>query len=142
MIEPLTFQSVDTDFELSNISLIKEWINKIIQQESGKLSFINFIFCNDAYLLTLNQEYLDHDTFTDIITFDYNTNQIESDIFISVERVEENATLHSTTFQNELHRVIIHGTLHLLGYKDKSKTEKELMRSKENEALNLLISTL
>lgn len=140
MTEPITFQAVEVDFELDNVPIVKNWINQIIDREKGTLHFINFIFCNDKYLLSLNQEYLDHDTLTDIITFDYSKEQIESDVFISIERVRENAIIHKTTFLNELHRVIIHGTLHLLGYKDKSSEEQALMRQKEDESLTLLLS--
>ncbi|MDX1903199.1 MAG: rRNA maturation RNase YbeY [Thermonemataceae bacterium] len=98
---------------------------------------MNFIFCDDAYLLQINQEYLNHDTYTDIITFDNAEKKgvLESDIFISVERVKENAQNLQIDFEQELRRVLIHGVLHLLGYKDKNKTQEQEMRAKEDEAL-------
>lgn len=105
-----------------------------------KLVQANFIFCSDAYLIQINREYLSHDTLTDIITFDNSDSPglIETDIFISVERVKENASLLNIRHEKELHRVMIHGILHLLGFKDKTPQEKEIMRDKENEALSYL----
>ena len=118
---------------------ITRWIKETIHSE-GKLSGdISFIFCSDNYLLEVNKQYLNHDYFTDIITFDYVENDIISgDIFISCERVIENATAFKTTFENELSRIIIHGVLHLLGYKDKIKKDKLLMTQKEDFYLALL----
>ena len=99
---------------------------------------INYIFCSDNYLHQINFQYLDHDTFTDIITFDQSDkDQIEGDIFISIDRVHENANERNISFVNELHRVMIHGILHLLGYNDKTPKEKQLMREKEDECLSL-----
>ena len=105
-----------------------------------KLACANFIFCSDTFLLNINREYLSHDTFTDIITFDNSDSpeQIETDIFISIDRVKENASHLNIEFEKELHRVMIHGILHLVGYKDKTQKEKEIMRARENEALELL----
>jgi len=117
---------------------LRTWISETISKEKHQLQELNFIFCSDDYLLKINQEYLKHDTYTDIITFDNSTEKgdIVGDIFISITRVKENAKTFQTSFQNELHRVMIHGTLHLLGYPDKKKEEKALMTEKENEYLN------
>ena len=129
----------ETDFALTNESKIADWILNCIQDEGFKLGELNYIFCDDNYLHKLNVEFLNHDTLTDIISFD-NTlgKQVNGDIFISVERVKENATTFNTSFENELHRVIIHGVLHYLGFKDKSEEEKQTMRDKENNCLNEL----
>jgi len=132
---PIQYFSEDIIFNITNSSAISDWIIQTIQSENGYLGFINFIFCSDNYLLQINQEYLQHDTYTDIVTFDYNTSQIESDIFISIERIRENASKLNVGFQQELNRVIIHGVLHLLGYADKSEKDKALMTQKENEYL-------
>jgi rRNA maturation RNase YbeY len=113
---------------------IKEWIESVIQTEKSSLVALNFIFCDDEFLLKMNQDYLQHDTYTDIITFDQSENglEIEGDIFISAERVRENAQTLQEDFSRELKRVIVHGVLHLLGYGDKSVSEKAEMREKEN----------
>lgn len=119
----------------------KTWLKNCILAENGKKEHINFIFCDDAYLLNINKEYLQHDTYTDIITFDLSTkpNQLLADIFISVERVAENAEKFKIDYEQELRRVMVHGVLHLLGYKDKSKKDQEHMRAKENEYLQKFI---
>lgn len=116
-----------------------QWIKDVIKGEKHKLEEINYIFCSDTYLLEINQQYLNHDTYTDIITFDNSDEPqtINGDIFISIPRVEENANKFDVQFEDELHRVLIHGVLHLLGYKDKTPSEKTLMREKENTYLNL-----
>lgn len=109
------------------------------KKEKKSVGYINYIFCSDNYLLEINKDYLNHKTLTDIITFDNSDGTlIESDIFISIERVRENAIKFDTTFQLELYRVLIHGILHLCGYKDKNEEEKNLMREKENKYINLL----
>ena len=129
----------ETDFELKNQEKISNWIKKSILNEEHKLEEISYIFCNDDYLLEKNQTYLKHDTLTDIISFDYSVGKIISgDIFISIERVKENAHKFKVDFLEELHRVIIHGILHYCGYKDKTKEEKTLMRAKEDYYLSLL----
>jgi len=133
----ITFQAEDIDFQLSEEEQILNWITKVISQENGELNFLNYIFCNDNYLIKLNREYLQHDTLTDIITFHYSETVIESDIFISVERVKENATSLNTDFDTELKRVMVHGVLHLLGYLDKTKEEKTIMRAKEDAMLRI-----
>ncbi len=135
----ILFHQEDISFRLKNIKKIKSWIEKTIIQEKGILGDLNFIFCTDNYLHKINLEYLHHDTFTDIITFDYTQGKhISGDIFISIERVRENAKKFNQTIDNELNRVLIHGTLHLMGYKDKTPKEKETMRAKEDFYLTLL----
>ncbi len=131
---PINFFNEDIDFEAGNITFLKAWIKSCIQNERQKLSELNFIFCSDAYLLGLNQTYLAHHTFTDVITFDHSTKkgQIEGDVFISVERVGENADTYDQTENDELHRVMIHGVLHLCGFTDKTEKDKIRIRDKEN----------
>ncbi|WP_245915682.1 rRNA maturation RNase YbeY [Mangrovibacterium marinum] len=117
---------------------LKSWIKTVITSENQKPGAINYIFCSDEYLLKVNQEYLDHDYFTDIITFDYVENGIISgDIFISVDRVAENATQFGVSFDEELRRILVHGVLHLLGYPDKKADEKKLMTAKEDFYLSI-----
>jgi probable rRNA maturation factor len=119
---------------------VKTWLKAIAAKEKFVIKELNYIFLDDEGLLKINIEYLNHDTYTDIITFDNSeiNGKIESDIFISLERVEANAKKFNTTFENELHRVLAHGLLHLCGYKDKKKTDVELMRKKEEESLAML----
>jgi len=127
----------ETDFTLHNEDQISKWISKTISSEGFEEGEISYIFCNDNYLHKLNVEFLNHDTLTDIISFDNSLgNQINGDIYISVERVKENATIFKTSFLDELHRVIIHGILHYCGFKDKSEAEAKTMRNKEEEALS------
>lgn len=129
-----------TDFLLENQEKIKDWIRKVILLEEKKEGNINYIFCSDKYLLKKNIKYLNHNTLTDIITFNYcKENTISSDIMISIERVKENSTIFGSSFSNELHRVMIHGILHLIGYNDKTKKEKKEMEKKENYYLKLLL---
>ncbi len=117
-----------------------DWISQTIINEGKTVGEINIIFCNDEYLLKINQEHLTHDYYTDIITFDYSENNlISGDLFISKDRVEENAEEYKVSFENELNRVIIHGILHLIGYNDKSESEIKEMRTKENYYLDKLI---
>jgi rRNA maturation RNase YbeY len=131
----------ETEFRIENKEKIARWINHIIKKEGFEQGEISYVFCDDDYLLRLNEKYLEHDTLTDILTFDSsNSDRLNGDIFISVERVKENAKEYTTTFSNELHRVMIHGILHLCGYKDKSETESKTMKRKEDEALLLLKS--
>ncbi|NQW36944.1 MAG: rRNA maturation RNase YbeY [Flavobacteriales bacterium] len=116
----------------------ESWVSNTIQEENLKEGNINYIFCDDAYLLDKNIKYLKHNTLTDIISFDYTMGKlISGDIFISVERVKENAITFKTAFKDELHRVMIHGVLHYCGYKDKTDADKKLMRSKEDYYLSL-----
>jgi len=128
----------ETNVVLKNESNIKYWISNIIAAEGFELGEIIYIFCDDDFLHKLNMEYLKHDTLTDIISFDYRMGeQLNGEIYISVERVLENAQDFNTEFETELHRVIIHGILHFCGYMDKSEEDQRLMRSKENDALQL-----
>ena len=139
MNEPsnIFFHSEEIDFNLPNQPVIIDWINKTAEQEVQTIQALNFIFCSDKYLHQINMEYLNHDTYTDVITFPYmeEGKPIEGDIFISIDRIKENAANFKSTFENELHRVMIHGTLHLFGYGDKSPQEKMKMTEKENEYL-------
>ena len=131
----------ETNFELNNESNLQKWISGIIISEGFELGEIVYIFCNDEYLHKLNVEFLDHDTLTDVISFDYSLGkQINGEIYISVERVADNAKDFKTNFENELHRVMIHGILHFCGYKDKSELHEQTMRDKEDESLETLIS--
>ena len=129
----------ETDFQLSNEAKISSWITKIIEHHNCKKEEISYVFCDDEYLHRLNVQYLNHDTLTDIISFDYSMGKtISGDIFISVERVEDNAKDFEVDFKTELHRVIIHGILHYCGFKDKTEDDAKLMRAKEDEALLIL----
>jgi len=115
-----------------------DWINRVVDSEGFSVGQIDYIFCTDDYLLKLNKDYLNHDTFTDIITFDYRDGSIISgDIFISTDRVQDNAKKFDVEFSNELRRVMIHGILHLAGFGDKSKEEKDIMRLKEDEKIKM-----
>jgi rRNA maturation RNase YbeY len=138
----ISFNSEDILFTLKNKSKIKKWVVSTIQKKKRKAGDISFVFCSDEFLLAINKQYLNHDTYTDIITFDYskedNKKGISGDIFISIERINENAIKYSKTFENELQRVIIHGTLHLLGYKDKTKIAKAEMTKQEDLCLSAL----
>lgn len=134
----ISFQNQSISFKLKDKTKLKLWIKSIVDKEKHVLGTLNYIFCSDDELLEINIKHLNHNTFTDIITFDYTeAKKISSDIFISVDRVIENSKKFDTSFQNELHRVMIHGVLHLCGYKDKTKPDAELMRKKENWALKL-----
>ena len=129
----------ETDFLIPNEETIAKWITNTIADEGFKLEEINYVFCDDEYLHKLNVEFLDHDTLTDVISFDYTVGKlIQGDIFISVERVRENALEFNTAFENELNRVMVHGVLHYCGYKDKTELDEQLMRSKEDHYLNQL----
>ncbi|MDO4783327.1 MAG: rRNA maturation RNase YbeY [Capnocytophaga felis] len=134
----ITF-NYETDFELpEQEAVFQAWIEKIIASEEKQLGELNYIFCDDAYLHQINVQYLDHDTLTDIITFDYTEEEtISGDIFISVERVADNAQDFNVDFQTELLRVMTHGVLHLCGYKDKTHAESQQMRNKEEEKMIL-----
>ena len=128
----------ETDFELENEAQYEDWISRIIQSEGFDEGEINYIFCDDEYLHKINVEYLDHDTLTDIISFDYTVgNLIQGDIFVSVERVKDNANDFNVSFEEELKRVLSHGVLHYCGYKDKSPKDEALMRSKEEEKMQM-----
>ena len=134
----MIYYNNETDFELKNQKAITNWINNTIENEGCKLEEVSYIFCDDEYLLDLNINYLEHDTLTDIISFDYSVGSlISGDIFISTERITENAKTFKVPFIDELHRVMIHGILHYCGYKDKTPEDKKEMRSKENFYLSL-----
>ena len=128
----------ETDFKLENEVQYEEWISRIIESEGFDEGEINYIFCDDDYLHKINVEYLDHDTLTDIISFDYTVgNLIQGDIFVSVERVQDNAKDFNVSFEEELKRVLSHGVLHYCGYKDKSLEDEAVMRSKEEEKMQM-----
>jgi len=134
----ITFNS-ETSFTLKNQNKLVKWIGDVVSSEGFQVGEINYIFCDDSYLNKINQEFLNHDTFTDVISFDYTLGkEIGGDIFISIERVLENAEKFNEVFENELHRVMIHGILHFIGYKDKTKKDKTLMRTKEDEKIFIL----
>jgi len=128
----------ETNFQIALKRPIKNWLGYIVKQENKKTGDINIVFYNDKQLLKLNKQYLNHDTFTDIITFDYSEKTIlHGDICISIERVKENALKYNCAFEEELRRVMAHGILHLCGYKDKKTDDVKLMKTKEKEALML-----
>ena len=134
----ISFNNQSIAFKFKAKTKIKAWIKTIAEKEKHKLGTINYIFCTDNELVEINIKHLNHNTLTDIITFDYKEGKtINSDIFISIERVLENAEKFKVTFDEEFHRVMIHGILHLCGYKDKTKADAKLMRKKENGALKL-----
>lgn len=131
----------ELDFKLNNEDDVSDWLSSVIVSENCKEGDINYIFCDDNYLHKLNVEYLNHDTFTDIISFDYSVGkELHGDIYISIDRVKENALEFEVKFKEELYRVIVHGVLHFCGYKDKTDTEKTTMRSKENHYINTIIN--
>ena len=128
----------ENNFILEDSEKIRIWIEDVIKKEKKIVGDITYIFCDDDYLLERNKEFLNHNTLTDIITFNYCTdNNISSDIMISIDRVKENSTIFENSFNEELKRVMIHGILHLIGYNDKTEEEEELMRKKENFYLNM-----
>ena len=129
----------DIDFQLVNQDSLSAWIEKTINTEGAILGAVGYIFCSDDYLHQMNVEYLNHDTLTDVITFPYNDNPIEGDIFISIDRVKDNAQDLNIAFNDELHRVMIHGVLHLCGYSDETDEQEAEMRQKEDEYLKTLI---
>lgn len=128
----------ENQFTLEGAEKYPLWIEKVIVSEGRKLEELSYIFCDDEYLFELNKEYLQHDTYTDIITFDYSVGKIlQGDIYISTQRVSENSKEYGVSFDEELRRVIIHGVLHLCGYRDKTEEEASLMRLKEEEKMKL-----
>ena len=130
----------ETDFQLDNESAIASWLSAVILSENKKEGEINYVFCDDVYLHQINMEYLNHDTLTDIISFDYSIgNELHGDIFVSVERVLDNAQDFKVSFDDELKRVLVHGVLHYCGYKDKSPEEEIQMRQKEEEKMALFL---
>ncbi len=134
----INFSNNGIKFSLKEKTRLKNWIKKVIELQNKKTGEISYLFCDDEHILEVNQTYLNHDTYTDIITFDYvDGDVISGDILISVDRVGENAEKFGLPFEQELHRVMIHGVLHLLGNKDKTDSEAKSMRAKEDDALNV-----
>lgn len=134
--DPIAFFAEDIDFEPDQSNELSSWMKAIVDEEQCKLGSVSFIFCSDERLLELNQTYLNHDTLTDIITFPYaDPPLVNGDVFISLDRVKDNADTYQVPFEHELHRVMIHGILHLCGYGDKTADEKNHMTAKEDAAL-------
>lgn len=131
----ISFFTEDVDYTLKDKLKIKRWIQQTVASESKKTGDINIIFCSDEYLLEVNKQYLNHDYYTDIITFNYNTDKINGDLFISLDRVADNANQNNVPRETELLRVIIHGVLHLLGYNDKTTKEEKIIRAKEDSCI-------
>jgi probable rRNA maturation factor len=132
------FSNHETNYLLKNKRKVVNWIKEISSIHNKKVTNISIIFSNDKYILEINNKYLKHNYYTDIITFDYSyEDKIEGDIFISIDTVLSNSNIFNTNFNDELLRVIIHGILHLIGFNDKSNEEKEIMRNKENESLEI-----
>lgn len=128
----------EADFKLEDQKKYTDWIKRIIDSENGHLRDVSYVYCTDEYLFKLNEKFLGHKTYTDIITFDYSEeNTLSGEIYISTERVKENAQRYNVEFERELQRVMAHGLLHLLGYKDKSDEEKKVMRAKEDEKIKM-----
>ena len=126
------------DFELNQEKEYAHWLNRVLLSEGRTTSELDYVFCNDEYLAEINLKYLGHDTYTDIVTFDYSDKgTLKGDVFISIDRVKENAKLFEVTFENELMRVMVHGVLHLVGYKDKTDEDREEMRIRENEKIQM-----
>ena len=134
VLMPVTFHNADIKFQLTQKSELKKFIAERGLKEAKKKLLLNYIFCSDKYLLDINRRFLDHDFYTDIITFPLgeNENEIEAEIYISIDRVKENSKKLKIDFKTELHRVMFHGVLHLIGYDDKTKTQEKAMRKKEN----------
>ena len=137
--ESIKFFTEDTSYQLRQRTQIRTWLKSIAKKEKYSILELNYIFCSDEYLLQMNKDFLNHDYYTDVITFDNSEvkGKIEGDIFISIDRVKDNAQLQKTTIKDELHRVLVHGLLHLTGYKDKTNKEQEMMRKKEDSSLSL-----
>lgn len=128
----------ENDFQLEQKDKFSDWLSRIITSEGYQLGNLDYVFCDDEYLWNINMQYLNHDTYTDIITFDYSAGKVISgDIFISVERVDDNASDHGVSFENELLRVMCHGVLHLMGYNDKKEKEVAEMRAKEDKMIEM-----
>mgnify|MGYP000031598259 CR=1 FL=1 len=141
-MELITFFTEDISFQIEQPKKLKAWLNKVASHFQSEIREINYIYCSDNYILEINKTYLSHDYYTDIITFDQRDDQnqpIAADIFISIDRVHENAGTQQISFSSELHRVMVHGLLHLIGYNDKTKAEAEEMRKTEDASLSLLV---
>jgi rRNA maturation RNase YbeY len=135
------FFTEEINFELKEKLIRKRWLKSIATEAGFTIKELNYVFCSDEYLYRMNLEYLNHDTYTDIITFDNSEKEfdIAGDIFVSIDRVGENAQTNNQKVETELNRVLVHGLLHLMGYKDKTKEESTLMRQKEEESINLYL---
>ena len=134
----VTYHFEDTDFQFKNRKFNNMWLKMVIESEIKKLGQVAIVFCSDNYILDINQRYLQHDYFTDIITFDYcDNNLISGDLFISVDSVKENSLFYGVDFETELNRVMVHGILHLIGYDDHSEEDIKVMREKENYYLEM-----
>ncbi len=130
-----SFYYEDTNLELKNVQDLKKWLSWIFENEKKDADLIEYVFCSDEYLLNINKEYLNHDFYTDIITFPLSENPISATIYLSVDRIKENSIAYSQSFDREIARVMAHGVLHLIGYDDKSDDEVKIMRQKEDEYL-------
>lgn len=130
----------DIEFELEEEEKIIAWLQNISEREGSSIEHVNYIFCSDEFLLQINQKYLQHDYYTDIITFPFNYDPIEADMYISIDRIKDNALKEGEAFKNELCRVMVHGLLHMLGYKDKTSADQKQMRQMEDSWLNMLSS--
>jgi len=138
---PVYFHNEGVSLIFKNKKAVSSWLSSVIESFKKELGTLNFIFCTDEYLLTINKSYLNHNHYTDIITFDYcEENKVSGDLFISIERVKEYSLKNNIEFNNEIHRVIVHGVLHLCGLNDKTEREKEKMRAQENKFLALFFS--
>lgn len=139
MSKGISFFNQDSAFQPKNKRLLYNWLSNIVAAEGAKIEYVNYVFCSDEFLLDINIKFLNHDTFTDIITFEYNNKgeAIASDIYISIERCQENAKSLNISFMDEFHRLLAHGILHLLGYQDKTKNKKLIMTQKEDYYLSL-----
>ena len=137
-IQSISFHVEEIDFVFEETDKTILWLNRIAEQESKGIVSLDYVFCSDEYLHKINVEYLNHDTYTDIITFDLGEptdDAISGEIYISIDRVKENAQIHGSQYKDELLRVVAHGLLHLIGYPDKSEQEALVMRGKEEDAL-------
>jgi rRNA maturation RNase YbeY len=138
---PVYFHNEGVSLVFKNKRAVSSWLSTVIKSFKKEVGTLNFIFCTDEYLLTINKSYLNHNHYTDIITFDYCVeNKVSGDLFISIERVKEYSLKNNIEFNNEIHRVIVHGVLHLCGLNDKTEREKEKMREQENKFLALFFS--
>lgn len=132
---PVSFEFEDVEVELPNETMLINWLSQSAENEGKSIAALAYIFCSDEYLLQVNREHLQHDYYTDVITFQYSDKAIEGDVFISTDRVAENAAANSVTFQHELCRIMVHGLLHLAGYSDKTEAERAAMTTLENHYL-------
>ena len=138
----INFFSKEVPYLLSNEEIVSTWIAQVAKQYGSHIEELNYIFCSDTYLLELNKEHLDHDYYTDILTFPYQQKPIMGDIYISVDRVKDNARTFGVLFDHEMNRVMAHGLLHLLGFDDQTEQDKKEMRAKEDESVEILNTLL